>query len=151
MPLARSGPRRKADVLEKLEAHGADTWVATASAAGSAHLVPLSYSWDGRLVTLAVLPDSPTFRNVETSRKARLGFGPTRDVALIDVELEASLAVSEADEETASAYAEQSDWDPRAEGGDYRFLRLRPTRIQAWREANELAGKLLMRDGAWLF
>ena len=29
-------------------------------------------------------------------------------------------------------------------------LVLRPERIQAWRESNELAGRLLMRDGAWL-
>jgi hypothetical protein len=27
---------------------------------------------------------------------------------------------------------------------------LRPDRIQAWRESNELAGRLLMRDGTWL-
>jgi len=25
-----------------------------------------------------------------------------------------------------------------------------PTEIRAWREANELAGRLLMRDGVWL-
>jgi hypothetical protein len=28
--------------------------------------------------------------------------------------------------------------------------RLRPDRIQAWRESNELAGRLLMRGGEWL-
>jgi NADPH-dependent FMN reductase len=28
--------------------------------------------------------------------------------------------------------------------------RLRPRRIQAWREENELAGRDLMRDGRWL-
>jgi len=27
---------------------------------------------------------------------------------------------------------------------------LRPLRVQAWREANEIAGRTLMRDGAWL-
>jgi hypothetical protein len=27
---------------------------------------------------------------------------------------------------------------------------LRPERIQAWREADEIAGRTLMRDGAWL-
>jgi hypothetical protein len=31
-----------------------------------------------------------------------------------------------------------------------RKLRLRPERIQAWRESNELAGRQLMRDGEWL-
>ena len=29
-------------------------------------------------------------------------------------------------------------------------LRIIPTEIQAWREANELAGRQLMRGGAWL-
>jgi hypothetical protein len=31
-----------------------------------------------------------------------------------------------------------------------RFLVLRPQRIQAWREANELTGRTLMRSGEWM-
>ncbi len=54
-------------------------------------------------------------------------------------------------EDVARAYAGQADWDPREESDSYVFVLLRPTRVQAWREANELAGKLLMRDGVWLF
>jgi hypothetical protein len=50
----------------------------------------------------------------------------------------------------AEGYAAQADWDPRAAGGDYVYLVLRPDRIQAWREANELPGRLLMHDGNWL-
>jgi hypothetical protein len=34
--------------------------------------------------------------------------------------------------------------------GDYVYLRVTPIEMRAWREANELAGRLLMRDGAWL-
>lgn len=30
------------------------------------------------------------------------------------------------------------------------FLVLRPVRVQAWREADEIAGRTLMRDGRWL-
>jgi hypothetical protein len=30
------------------------------------------------------------------------------------------------------------------------FLLLRPERIQAWREANEIAGRAVMQAGAWL-
>jgi hypothetical protein len=30
------------------------------------------------------------------------------------------------------------------------FLVLRPVRIQAWRESDEIAGRTLMRDGAWV-
>ena len=47
------------------------------------------------------------------------------------------------------AYAAQADWDPRDSAG-YVFFVLRPVRVQAWREADELAGRTLMRDGAWL-
>ena len=36
------------------------------------------------------------------------------------------------------------------EPGDYVYLRVTPTEIRAWREANELSGRLLMRDGVWL-
>ena len=43
----------------------------------------------------------------------------------------------------------QADWDPRRDTG-YVFLVLRPVRVQAWREANEIAGRTLMRDGSWL-
>jgi hypothetical protein len=50
----------------------------------------------------------------------------------------------------AGAYADQADWDPRQESEPYVYLLLRPTRVQTWRESNELDGRLLMRDGVWL-
>jgi hypothetical protein len=51
----------------------------------------------------------------------------------------------------ARTYADQAAWNPRREAEPYVFILLRPRRVQAWREANELSGKLLMRDGEWLF
>ncbi len=146
---ARTGAERKAGVLARLEAHEADVWVATASANGVAHLVPLSYAWNGEHVILAVEPDSVTARNGTAAGRARLGFGPTRDVVLIDAAVDGAVGVEEAGD-VATAYASQADWDPREEPAPYVFLLLRPVRIQAWREANELAGKLLMKDGVWL-
>ena len=50
----------------------------------------------------------------------------------------------------AERYAAQAEWDPRVAGAGYLFLVLRPERIQAWREANEIAGRTLMRAGTWL-
>ena len=38
--------------------------------------------------------------------------------------------------------------DTRADG--YVFLVLRPERVQAWRESDEIAGRTLMRRGSWL-
>ena len=149
---ARTGRQRRDDTIAKFEAVGADAWVATASGAGMAHLVPLSYAWDGECVVLAAEASSVTIRNVRSSRRARLGFGPTRDVVIVDAELDRLLDARDgAAEDTARAYAEQAGWDPRDESEPYVFVLLRPLRVQAWREANELAGKVLMRDGHWLF
>lgn len=157
---ARSGAQRRADTIARFEARDGDVWVATAGPAGavppsgsdaSAHLVPLSYAWDGERVILAVAAGSPTARNLEATGRARLGFGPTRDVVLVEAELERVVRVGTSDAaEPGERYAAQADWDPREEGDSYLFALLRPVRIQAWRESNELAGRLLMRDGAWL-
>jgi hypothetical protein len=54
------------------------------------------------------------------------------------------------DDATADAHMEHSGFDPRTEPGDYVYLRVTPTEIRAWREANELSRRLLMRDGLWL-
>ena len=127
---------------------GIDVWVATASAAGSPYLVPVSLAWvDGRAV-IAVARSSLTATNLTTSREARLAVGPTRDVVMIDAALEEVVDVA-ADAALGSAYVAQADWDPRDDTG-YVFLVLRPMRVQAWREANEIPGRTLMRDGAWL-
>ena len=54
-----------------------------------------------------------------------------------------------ADDALGAAYVAQADWDPRGSAG-YLFLVLRPVRVQAWREVNEMPGRELMRDGRWL-
>lgn len=41
-------------------------------------------------------------------------------------------------------------FDPRTRPTPYLYFRVRPRRIQAWREADEQAGRDLMRDGRWL-
>ena len=125
-----------------------DVWVASASAGGAPHLVPVSLAWvDGRVV-IAVEASSPTGLNLTTSGSARLAVGPTRDVVMIDAVLEHTVDVG-ADDALGAAYVAQADWDPRRSTG-YLFLVLRPVRIQAWREANEIPGRTLMRDGTWL-
>jgi hypothetical protein len=122
--------------------------VATASPAAAPHLVPLSLAWIGDRIVIALEDRSATARNISASGVARLAVGPTRDVAMIDVVLERSAGVDD-DAPLGEAYAAQADWDPRGLAG-YVFLVLRPTRIQAWRESNELAGRVLMRDGDWI-
>jgi hypothetical protein len=146
----RTRERRKADTLAKLSAPAADVWVATAAADASAYLVPLSLAWLDGCVVLATDADSVTARNIISQGHARLGLGPTRDVVLIDAELEQVYSPDEVPSGLARGYAAQADWDPRESGGQMRFLVLRPQRIQAWREVNELPGRTLMRGGAWI-
>jgi hypothetical protein len=40
--------------------------------------------------------------------------------------------------------------DPAPAAAPYRWFRISPRRIQAWREVNELPDRELMRDGRWL-
>jgi hypothetical protein len=144
----RPGPRpreqRLADTRARLRTD-VDCWVASADADGNAHLVPLSYYWTGEELVLATPRESVTARNLLRACVARVGIGPTRDVVLVD----ASVAEG-VDEATADAHTQHTGFDARAESEDYVYLRLRPTEIRAWREANELKGRLLMRGGRWL-
>ncbi len=70
---------------------------------------------------------------------------------MIDAEVVSESPVSDGGP-LLDTFAEQSDWDPRgaADADAYRVIVLRPVRLQAWREGNEIAGRTLMRDGAWL-
>jgi hypothetical protein len=144
----RDRATRKADTLAMLSTRAIDVWVASASGAGAPHLVPLSLAWVDERVVIAVEEASVTARNLAASGTARLAVGPTRDVVMIDAVLERAAEVA-ADDALGTAYAGQADWDPRGSTG-YVFLVLRPVRVQAWREANEIPGRTLMRDGTWL-
>jgi hypothetical protein len=152
LPPARDLAQRKRDTLAKLANPAEDIWVATASTGAGGpepHLVPLSLGWIDERVVIAVASDSATARNVRAQGTARLALGPTRDVVVIDAVLEREAPVDDA-AGLGDAYAAQADWDPREDPDTYVFLVLRPSRIQAWRESNELRGRVLMRDGAWL-
>ncbi len=150
----RSGMQRKADTLAKLHEPAIDVWVASASASeggpAHAHLVPLSLAWIDERVVIAVESDSRTARNIIEHGIARLALGPTRDVVMIDAVLDRAFDLDEVPAATADRYAAQSDWDPRDGRGQFVFIVLRPERIQAWREVNELAGRTLMRAGSWV-
>ena len=144
----RDLPTRVADARAKLATPAVDGWVATAAPDGVAHLVPLSLAWVRERIVLAVSASSLTARNLRATGRARVGLGPTRDVVMVDAVLEESTDAA-AGTAWADAFAEQTDWDPRGEQG-YLVLVLRPTRMQAWREGNEIPGRTVMRDGQWL-
>ncbi|WP_243058386.1 pyridoxamine 5'-phosphate oxidase family protein [Nocardioides sp. SR21] len=147
-----TGPRdaatRKADTLRMWATPEIDVWVATASPEGEAHLVPLSLAWVEERFVVALQASARTARDLRANGRARLAVGPTRDVTMIDAVLEREVPVSE-DAGLGVAYAAQADWDPRGSDG-YVFLVLRPERVQAWREADEIAGRTVMRRRSWL-
>lgn len=147
LPPARDGATRRADSLALLATPAIDVWVATASGDGVPHLVPVSLAWVGERVVIALDGSSVTAGNLRAGGRARLGVGPTRDVVMIDVVLERETGVDD-DAALGEAYAAQADWDPRGLAG-YVFLVLRPERLQAWREANEMVGRTLLADGEW--
>jgi Pyridoxamine 5'-phosphate oxidase len=145
---ARSVAQRKADVLAKL-AGDDDAWVATASAAGRPHLVPLSLAWDDHTVIVTVEATSVTARNVAATGVARVALGATRDVVMIDAAAEL-VEASQLDDERADLFARRTGWDPRPLPEDWVYLLLRPQRVQAWREVDEIEGRTLMRGAAWV-
>ena len=143
----RSRAQRRRDSEQRL-ASDVDLWVATASPDGVPYLVPLSFDWDGETLLLATT-ESPTSRNLAATRVVRLALGPTRDVTVIDGDVEV-LEIDALPRERGDRFAASARFDPRALTTPYRWFRVTPRRVQAWREENELAGRELMRDGRWL-
>jgi hypothetical protein len=143
----RSRAQRRRDTEHRL-AHDVDIWVASASD-GAPYLVPLSFDWDGEALLMATPADSPTGRNLTATPTVRLGLGDTRDVSMIECEVEA-LEIDELPRERGDRFAAHTGFDPRAIAAPYRWFRVCPRRVQAWREVNELPGRELMRDGRWL-
>jgi len=144
----RSGAQRRRDTEHRLT-NDIDLWVASASADDKPYLVPLSFDWDGEALLVATPTDSPTGRNLAATRAVRLGLGHTRDVSMIEGEVEV-LEMDALAQERSDRFVARTGFDPRALATPYRWFRISPRRIQAWREANELPGRELMRDGRWL-
>ena len=106
------------------------------------YLVPLSFDWDGEVLLLATPADSPTGRNLAATGTVRLALGHTRDVSMIDGDVEV-LEIDALPQERGDRFAARTGFDPRAETTRYCWFRVSPRRVQAWREANELPGREL--------
>jgi Pyridoxamine 5'-phosphate oxidase len=146
-PPARSLAQRLEDTRRRLD-DDVDAWVATA-AGDTPYLAPLSFLWDGETFLVATPEAGRTGRNLAATGRARLGIGLVRDVVLVEGTVE-GLAREDIPDDVGARFAAKTGFDPRAEATRFRYFRIRPRRIQAWREANELEGRDLMRDGAWL-
>jgi hypothetical protein len=144
----RSRQQRIQDTLQKLDSD-VDAWIATASADGTPYMIPLSFLWDGETLLISTPESSPTSRNLLANGKVRVGIGPTRDLILIEG-MATPLAADAISPDLGNAFAEKTGFDPRELTTPYRYFRVHPLRIQAWREADELDGRDLMRGGDWL-
>ncbi|MBV6698947.1 pyridoxamine 5'-phosphate oxidase family protein [Kitasatospora aureofaciens] len=139
---------RRRDTRARLEGD-VDLWVGTSGAPGGVHLIPLSYLWDGTAFLVSTPRASATGRNLLADGRVRLSLGPTRDVVIVDGTAE-PVDTADLGRQTGDAFAARTGFDPRELDEPYQYFRIRPQRIQAWREANELRGRDLMRDGRWL-
>jgi hypothetical protein len=149
IPPARAPKERKRDALNRLE-QDVDAWVATSDGgSGTPYLVPLSFLWDGSTLLVATPSSSPTSRNLQSTGIVRLDIGPTRDLVLIEGTAQVLAAAAEIPDELGDAFAVKTGFDPRELTG-YLYFRIQPQRLQAWREANELEGRELTRDGRWV-
>ncbi len=149
MSTLRSTAERKTDAIAVLERHG-DAWLATASRSGRPHLIAVSQAWDGESVVLATRDGTPTARNLDETGWARVALGAADDVVMIEASVHDSFPAGSAPEAVRSGFVAAAGWDPAAEGPDWRYYRLRPRRIQAYRGYGELEGRDVMRDGRWL-
>ena len=50
---------------------------------------------------------------------------------------------------SATIFEEKTGWDPRRESGDWIFIRVTPSRMQAWRDVDEIANRTVMVGGTW--
>ncbi|RKN41418.1 pyridoxamine 5'-phosphate oxidase family protein [Micromonospora endolithica] len=143
----RSRAERRHDTEHRLT-HDIDAWVASAATDGTPYLVPLSFHWDGATLLAATPADSPTGRNLAATGTTRLALGHTRDVTMIEGDVEV-LDIDALPRERGDLFATHTGFDPRELTTPYRWFRIHPRRIQAWREVNEIPDRDLMRDGRW--
>lgn len=152
-PASVAPPRPTADRVrdtQALLAREVDCWVATADpVSGAPHLVPLSFVWDGTSILLATGEKSVAGRGLASGTGVRIGLGATRDVVMVDGSVEA-IRTGALDPSEADRFALRTGFDPRETTSSYLFFRVVPSRIQAWREENELHGRDVMRRGRWV-
>ncbi|TCC30575.1 pyridoxamine 5'-phosphate oxidase family protein [Kribbella sindirgiensis] len=135
---------RKQDVLNRLE-KDVDAWVSTASLDGTPYLMPLSFLWSDGTLLLSTARTNPTARNLLTNPVVQLTLGEVRDV----IHVAGTVAVVEVSEAEGDAFAAKAGFDPRPLA-NYPFFRVTPTKVQAWREVNELKDRVLLDNGIWL-
>ena len=141
----RSLAQRLSDTRARLE-NDIDLWIASAHD-DQPWLVPISFVWWEDEIWIASMGGARTQRNLSASPVVRLALGELRDVVIIDGRAEVE-PMERTPKRVLEIYAEKQGGDPSSWADS--LIRVRPTKIQAWRESNELEGRHLMRNGRWL-
>lgn len=135
---------------QKMLADGGDAWLASASEMGP-HLVPLSLAWDQQqgVIIFCTEGKNRTARNIGAQGSVQVAVGSTRNVLMIHGNAELLGNVGDYPE-IAVLFASKVGWDPRNDSGNWIFIRVTPSRMQAWREVNEIRGRTIMKNDQWL-
>ena len=144
---ARTPAQKKADSLHRMQ-NDKDLYISTCDVSGNPCLVVISFYWNGSSLLVSTVETNPTGLNMAATGKARVALGLVRDVTLIETTARL-IPENELKAEDADAYIAKLGWDPRKSKG-YRFYELVPVWVEAWRELNEHADRVLMRDGNWI-
>ena len=147
--MTRSTARRVKESLDALLLQ-ANVWVATANHEAIPHMVPFSLHWDGEHIIICTDPASATVKNLVSSPNAKLSIGDSNDVVLITAELVSVVDVQKSDAQLVEQFSARTGWNPKRETTDMVFVTLKPTKVHAWRDAAEINGRTIMRNGTWL-
>lgn len=144
----RTTSERVATALARLETE-ANVWVASASAEGVPHLLPLSLAWDGNRILVATPTDSPTVRNITSTGRARASLDSAVQVVILDADAEA-VDFDQLEPDKIKRFVDRVGWDPREEPGEWSLLVLTPRLVHAWNTEGEIQGRTIMRRGEWV-
>ena len=117
---------------------------------GGVHLVPVTHTWNGSQHVLSTEPGSRTVANATANPWVRLALGETRDVVMVDAVLVAAIPAAEASAAVADGYASQAGWDRGRTLASTSIWSSGPNASRCWREDEDLAGRTVMRNGAWV-
>jgi hypothetical protein len=145
MAPARSVRERIADALDVFE-RDRDCFFATTNPDQRPNVAPLSVVWYADEFVLCTRRSTRTVKNLIERPFARLVFGATRDVVLIDAACEIR-ELSSVDPKTLTAFHEHVGWDIARETTRYVALVCQPETVQSWRQEPEAT---LMKNGAWI-
>ncbi|MYT32493.1 MULTISPECIES: pyridoxamine 5'-phosphate oxidase family protein [unclassified Streptomyces] len=144
LPAPRPIAQRRADT-ERLLAQERHLWLA--SKGPRPHMVPLSYVFDGGVITMLTRRSGRTARNLAANGLVRAAFGAATDVVLIDGTVKLT-DPADAPPEVRARHARLPLDPDRVE--DAVSVCLTPRRVQAWRNFGEMPDRVIMHDGVWL-